>query len=118
MYITGANIVVHCAAMHCTALHKAELHSTICSTITIIYAPLHAARHGTARHSTSPQHCAASRRLFQVLGGLGIAVYLVGFPLMTVLALSHISKNKLHCDKSTIALWGALYTKYEAPAWW
>ena len=56
--------------------------------------------------------------MFQVLGGLGIAVYLVGFPLMTVLALRHISKNKLHGDKKTIALWGVLYTKYEASAWW
>ena len=62
-------------------------------------------------------HC-STQGLFQVLGGLGIAVYLVGFPLMIVLALRYINKNKLHCDKETIALWGVLYTKYEASAWW
>ena len=56
--------------------------------------------------------------MFQVLGGLGIAVYFVGFPLMIVLALRYINKNRLHCDKKTIALWGVLYTKYEASAWW
>ena len=70
---------------------------------------LHRTVRSTVQHYTG---------LFQVLGGLGIAVYLVGFPLVTVLALRHISKNKLHCDKDTIALWGVLYTKYEPSAWW
>ena len=35
----------------------------------------------------------------QVMGGIGIAVYLVGFPLMVVLALRHIKRNSLFCDK-------------------
>ena len=85
--------------LHCTALHYMQDWTTI---------------HATPHTSIAQRHIV----LFQVLGGLGIAVYLVGFPLMTVLALRHIAKNKLHCDKNSIALWGVLYTKYEASAWW
>ena len=95
-YYTAQGCAVQCYMQRCTALCTA----------------LYVTRQHCLQHFTPP-HSA-----FQVLGGLGIVVYLVGFPLMIVLALRHISKHKLHCNKETIALWGVLYTKYEPLSWW
>ena len=57
-------------------------------------------------------------RMFQVLGGVGVAVYLVGYPLMIICVLVMINKNNSYCKEKTIMLWGVLYTKYEARSSW
>ena len=44
-----------------------------------------------------------------MLGVLGVGLYLIGLPVMIILALRHIDKNNLYCDKDTIMLWGVLY---------
>ena len=52
------------------------------------------------------------------VGAVGLVVYLLGLPCGIALVLHKIRTKKLHTDHHTLLAFGALYTKYEARAWW
>ena len=48
----------------------------------------------------------------------GLVTYLLGLPCYIGLTLHKIQAKKLHTNQAALMAFGALYTKYEAQAWW
>ena len=55
---------------------------------------------------------------YVAFGTMGLAVYLLGLPLIITYILLYIRKHMLQTDRFTMVAFGGLYTKYEAHAWW
>ena len=58
--------------------------------------------------------CGSSQHtLYMVLGTLGIAVYMVGFPVGVATALSYMNQNRLHTNPNFIDALGWVYHQFE-----